>query len=133
MPLDGRGSGPDDLCPLCGDTVWSHLYENDVPRECACCGCRAYLDGAPVEREMLVSQKYVDWAHGPAAEETESPSAKIIHSQKTGRSYRVQLAADVLKELRSVASLWAGDDNPDNCEYTSYARRLLKRLEGINA
>jgi len=87
---------------------------------------------------VTVSAAYLEWAHGPAAEDGYAPAVEVLKATE-GRRHtarvRVPLTPDAARELRAVASLWAsnagaGEDVPSG--YVRTARRILAEVPAPN-
>ena len=79
---------------------------------------------------MRLSRAYVDWAHGPCAEDGEVAAVALLAAvkQARGTTFEVELTPEIRAELVDVAQLWAFGGHDNGAWITRYARRLLQRL-----
>lgn len=80
-----------------------------------------------------ISAAYIDWAHGPSAEDGHPPAVRLV-ALASGNP-RLDLgslleSATLREELRQVAEIWAtSDGTSDNAKYCRTARGIVAAIK----
>ena len=71
---------------------------------------------------MRVHREYLEWAHGPAAEDVPGPSRSLVELP----GILPVIPAALLPELRAGAKLWAGDGTDIPPRFRRIAQNILR-------